>query len=965
MDFVKINEGNEPDRGKCPNETDRGKCSKVSMYYVNADSLGNKINELQALANLNNYDIVCVTETMPKGIRDPTLRADHTFTLNGYVCYHLTTGRGVSIYVQKKLKSELHELKTEFSDNLGIKVETSPGYTIFVGCFYRSPNSSVDNNELLLSILDEVNSIQCSFTIIVGDFNLKEIDWPNFCVHTRTDHLAYKVFDKINDLFYDQLVKEPTRHRRGEQPNLLDWVLTNNAELVENLKVGSPLGEKGDHNSIYLDIIIPSNNVYCPEKLNLYKGNYSAMKDYLEKIPWNNLLNNKTCNESWNIFHEHMSTAITRFIPKFKSSYQRNRKIWVDNTVREAIREKNRSWNRYKKCKSPENWEIFTRNRNAANRTVNQAKSKFEFKIAEEIKNNPKQFWHYVKSKSNPNREFPTLVDMEGKTYTDDRGKAELFNEYFSSVFTAEDTSSIPSCGTVTDIELSEVPIDPEIVLKYLQKINISKSAGPDGIHSKILFEVRNEIKIPLSIIFSKSLTEGALPREWKHANVKPIHKKGSKRMPSNYRPVSLTSICCKVNERILRDSMVNHLEANKLLSKHQHGFRSGRSCITQLLEVIEIWTDLIDKGIPYDCIYLDFAKAFDKVPHKRLCSKLKAFGIRGNLLKWLSNFLTNRTQSVVINNISSGSSSVTSGIPQGSVLGPLLFLLYIDDITDGINSVIKIFADDTKVFRALNSPTDSPSLQTDLDKLLAWSKKWQLPFNVSKCKVIHYGPKNSSSSYFIDGTLVQVDHSEKDLGITFDSDMKFTTHLHSIVSKANSRVGILRRNFTDMKPEVFLPIYKAIIRPLLEYGSVIWNPMLLQDKREIEMVQRRATKLVRSISHLSYSERLKFLKLDSLCYRRRRGDMIQVYRIIKSIDNIDTSNFFTLNQDQRTRGHSFKLAKPRANSSLRLNTFSNRVINDWNNLSDLTVNSKSVNVFKTNLKREWLDHPEKYLTDE
>ena len=166
---------------------------------------------------------------------------------------------------------------------------------------------------------------------------------------------------------------------------------------------------------------------------------------------------------------------------------------------------------------------------------------------------------------------------------------------------------------------------------------------------------------------------------------------------------------------------MVKHLEENNLLSGDQHGFRAGRSCITQLFEVIEIWTDLIDKGIPYDCIYLDFAKAFDKVPHKRLCSKIKAFGIKGNLLNWLSNFLTNRTQSVVINNISSNSSKVTSGIPQGSVLGPLLFLLYIDDITNNIDSVIKIFADDTKVFRAVNSTQDKLNLQTDLNKLLTW----------------------------------------------------------------------------------------------------------------------------------------------------------------------------------------------------------------------------------------------------
>ena len=448
----------------------------------------------------------------------------------------------------------------------------------------------------------------------------------------------------------------------------------------------------------------------------------------------------------------------------------------------------------------------------------------------------------------------------------------------------------------------------------------------------------------------------------WKQAIVKPLFKKGSKKCPKNYRPVSLTSVCCKTLERIVRDSLVNHLEGNKLISNNQHGFRSGRSCVTQLLEIIEIWSDLLDNGLPIDCLYLDFAKAFDKVPHVRLVRKIEAHGIKGDLLKWLHDFLDNRSQHVVINNISSNSRKVSSGIPQGSVLGPILFLLYINDISQDIESHIKLFADDTKIFRAISSISDNTALQADIDRLLLWSKKWQLPFNIEKCKIIHYGRDNITANYKMYNNTVFSEETEKDLGILFDCNLKFSAHVRTIVAKANSRVGLLRRNFSNLSPPIFLPLYKALIRPLLEYGSVVWSPILKGDQDQIEKVQQRATKLVKTISHLPYSDRLRHLKLDSLKYRRRRADLIQVYRIIYEVDKIDTNDFFTLSENHRTRGHQKKLLKLRANTSLRLNSFSMRIVNDWNNLSEATIKSVSINAFKTALKNEWSSHPDRYL---
>ena len=612
--------------------------------------------------------------------------------------------------------------------------------------------------------------------------------------------------------------------------------------------------------------------------------------------------------------------------------------------------------------KTPQNWDAFTKVRNNSNRIVNKAKGDFEKKIAVEIKSNPKLFWNYIKSKSCKSYDIPNVIDLKGTEHSTDSDKVNTFNEYFASVYTREICNNIPNMPSKPEnISLDSIIITEPMIEKQLSNLNISKAPGPDRLHAKVLYELRTVVCKPLHIIYNRSITEGILPKIWKLAYIRPLFKKGDKKMISNYRPVSLTSICCKTLERLVKAEITSYLEGNKLLSDSQHGFRAGKSCATQLLEIMQIWTDLFDKNVALDCIYLDFSKAFDKVPHKRLILKIESYGIGGNLLKWLSQFLDNRIQQVVIKDTKSDVADVISGIPQGSVLGPLLFIMFINDLPNSINSQVQIFADDTKLFRAIESIADNISLQKDLDKLLKWSSDWQLPFNISKCKTMHYGNNNPEFAYNMENFFLDTVDHEKDLGVTFDNKLRFTMHINNIIAKANSRLGIIRRNFTNLTPPVFLPIYKALVRPLLEYCSCIWNPNFKIDYNDIEKVQRRATKLVSTVSTLSYQQRLKTLKLDSLAFRRRRSDIIQVFKIIKKIDNLNPSNFFELNE-LPTRGHRYKINKPRVSTKLRQNSFAIRTINDWNSLSESAVSCKTVNSFKTAIKNEWANHPERYF---
>ena len=328
-------------------------------------------------------------------------------------------------------------------------------------------------------------------------------------------------------------------------------------------------------------------------------------------------------------------------------------------------------------------------------------------------------------------------------------------------------------------------------------------------------------------MVFPKSL----------EACITAIHKKGKKNVFENYRPVSITSIICKVMESIIRDKIINHIERNNIFADKQHGFVPLRNCMTNLLTCMESWTDMIEKGQSIDIIYTDFAKAFDKVPHQRLLRKMKDIGIVGNVLNWVRSFLTGRNQRVRVENEFSNSVPVKSGIPQGSVLGPTLFVIFINDMPEIVESMCQLFADDAKIFRNVSSREDCIKLQNDLDKLTEWSARWQLPFNVEKCKSLHKGKKNSRHRYVMDIQELEQVREEKDLGVLVDDELKFHRQTAAAVKKANAILGMLKKSFV-LFDEVTLPLlYKSLVRPHLEYGNVIWGPFYKGDIKAVERI--------------------------------------------------------------------------------------------------------------------------------
>ena len=294
---------------------------------------------------------------------------------------------------------------------------------------------------------------------------------------------------------------------------------------------------------------------------------------------------------------------------------------------------------------------------------------------------------------------------------------------------------------------------------------------------------------------------------------------------------------------------------------------------------------------------------------HKNNSDLIQAYGVAGNLLRWIEAFLSGRKQQVVVSGCHSQWSPVTSGVPQGSVLGPLLFLTYINDIPDTVTSSIKIFADDTKVYRSVSNSSHIHDLQLDIDSVVQWSDTWQLPFNEAKCRCMHIGPCNQQHTYMLRGNVLQSTNNEKDLGVVIDPDLKFRKQAASAASKATQVLAVIRRSFADLNEQTLTLLYKALVRPHLEYGNLIWGPFNRSDQKLIERVQRRATKLVSGIQNLPYPQRVQRLRLPPLYYRRRRGDMLAMYQLLHEGVVLDPTDFVARSSMATTRGHHLKLA--------------------------------------------------------
>ena len=930
-------------------------------------------------------------ETKPKSGELPPVEC---LQIQGYDCfqsphYDDPETRGTILYVKSYLNASMidSDESKKFKDCIWIKVPTSNG-DLIIACIYRSgsPAKALTlDRDLNYMIKYMTTESGYKSVLLMGDFNYPNIEWsPDPVIvteHRNQNHPEILFVNLLNETMLKQHVHMPTRDSRiaGQRSTKDDLIFTTDADMINNLEHLGHLGQS-DHQILKFstEIMFKKAKNTTAERYKYRSADLEQFKNHMSK-DWSTILSNKTTDESYNIFLDHYKEGCEKFVPKEKITKNDNftKPIWMKYSTMNLIKRKRRIHIKFLNTRNADDKNRYNKIRNEVTTALRKDRLCFERNISKEIKNNNKVFWRYVNSQRSTKTTIPNLQRKDGSMANTDHDKAEVLNQQFSSVFTREDLTNIPEfephpCTSF----LENIAITPNEVKKKLSKLRTDKSCGPDEVHPLLLNNLAETMSIPLSIIFNSSIQSGIVPKIWKQGIVTAIYKKGKKCLASNYRGITLTSVVCKILEKIIVEKIVHHLKTNHLDDKNQHGFTPKKSTVTNLIEVLNIWSESVSHGIPVDVLYLDFEKAFDKVPHNRLIHQLNKFGIKGNTLRWIEDYLKDRSQRVRVNGAMSSSIKVLSGVPQGSVLGPALFLIFVADVSSIINNFISLYADDTKIFNSLFE-NSTESLQEDINILSRWADDMQMSYNVDKCHTLHLGSRNNHHTYFLPKvsnnkktsncesytlTLHPLKNvkEEKDLGVIIDENLNFKSHISSKIAKANSTIYLIKNCFKYLDADMFRTLYKTLIRPHLEYASPTWSPITKGEILRLEGVQRRATKLVPELQNLPYIDRLKHLKLPTLQFRRIRQDILLMYNYVHQNVLFDTNTHCSkchitnmLNPViSGTRGHPYRYSIQR-HPNIRNRFYTTRVLKHWNDLHTDTVTSPNINIFKNRLSKD------------
>jgi Reverse transcriptase (RNA-dependent DNA polymerase)/Endonuclease-reverse transcriptase len=792
--------------------------------------------------------------------------------------------------------------------------------------------------------------------LIAGDFNFPKINWDTKEVNGNGE-TAVKFVKTIEDVYWCQNVKDDTRLRINNEPSLLDLIFTRTSREIQDLQYRPGLG-KSDHVVLTCNMVIEKfirDKVETPKR-NYFKINETAAANLLKDVNWEGLFEDKGVNECYEVFRAEINNIVEKCVPLSRKKKEHTKQEWLTDDVIKAINHRDHSWRQYLQERSTCNHKKYVKLRNIATTAKRKSKMEHELRLAVNIKNDKKHFFAYVRNKTKIKSGVSNVIGQDGKRSETDRQAADNLNQAFQSVFTKEDKSCrdifMKKNANSINYKSTNDGISEAEIMTTIDKLKEGKSPGPDEIPATIIKKFKELLIKPITILFNNSYQAGMIPDIWRCANVSPIFKKGKKDDPLNYRPVSLTCILCKMLETIIKGRLLRDLNAKGVLIDEQYGFRSGRSVTTNLLNFYNTVTEELDNKNSIDIVYFDMAKAFDTVKHSHLFKKMRALEINEKTVSWIENYLSERKQRVSVRGEKSDWLEIFSGVPQGSVIGPLLFLIYINDISERIKSKISIFADDTKMMNRVNTIEDVTAFKQDLLLLEKWCVDNEMKFNIDKCSVMHCGRNNRRTDYTMFGKPLRKTDKEKDLGVIINSDMKFNDQITSQAAKANKILGMINRNFQCMNKEIFTILYSTLVRPHLETAIQVWSPTQLGGKRKLEQVQRRATKLVRELKNKSYDERLIELNLMTTETRRKRGDMIMTYKLLNHL--VDTKdNSLHRNNDGRTRGHSLKLKVTSSRTDIRKNFFHKRVVKDWNDLRQETVSASSVESFKRAYDRQ------------
>ena len=929
----------------------QAKTSKpLRLLNINTQSINNEKTEMLNVIDEYHPDIIVATETWLK----PSVCSSEVIP-PCYVTYRQDRKDGyggVLIAVKNDLLSEeiTSPTKPEHLEAVFVKISLVTKKTLIIGGIYRPTNN---DNQYATELTDFMIKLSKKHSNAIqwfcGDFNLPDVNWQSNTIE------GCRYPSSINQLFIDcafnckmeQVVEKPTR-----MDNILDLFFTNRPSLVSQVQIKPGIS---DHEMVCIDSAIrPAKVKPVQRKIFLWKkGDIDQLKasvmlfadEFCEKF---NI--DSPVESMWASLKDNLLQIQEKCIPS-KLTSTKFHQPWINRRIKRISRRKRKWYNIQKRTKCYKAKQIYEELKKESRRACQTAHNDYLNNMFAEDQNGNKKFWSYIKSKRKEAVGISMLRNENGVAVTSNKEMANILNRQFTSVFGLRNAEPLPTIAwqypTMKQLDFSAAGIK-----KLLDDLDVTKACGPDDLSARLIKTLSSELSSPLELLYSATHHQGLIPSDWKHARVSPIFKKGDRNQAENYRPVSLTCILCKIAEHIIVSQMYDHLDYYGIFTDAQHGFRKKRSTETQLLLTTDDFMLGLEKNIQTDAILLDFSKAFDKVPHHLLIHKLARYGINSNAISWISSFLNNRTQEVHVQGSQSQISEVTSGVPQGSVLGPLLFLMFINDMPSYLknSSTIRLFADDAIIYRQIKTPQDGQLLQEDLECLLHWEKDWGMAFHPQKCQTLRVTRKKTPTivNYNIRGHLLECVPSSKYLGLIISNDLSWKKHIQSISTTANRTLSLLQRNIYHCPQPIKTMSYKSLVRPQLEYCSTIWDPHNKCYINQLESIQNRAARFIlndyRRYSSVTHMKSL--IGLESLESRRKLNKAILFYKM--------QNNLVDLNLQLRP---SFHFPGRFMQIQCRTTAYQRSCIPDaivvWNSLAQSTTTAASLEEFKTTASSE------------
>ena len=941
----------------------------LSISFSNVRGLRTNFTECEAYLNTASPDILALCETnLDESISSssfmvpgylPLIRLDSTIHMHG-----------LGVFVKDNLpfaRVPLLELEGESFMCFRLSLIHSTSFIFFL---YRSPSStSCSVLEAISNSIDKALSQYPSANFFVfGDFNVHNSDWLKFS--NGIDIPGQNCYNFAVSHDFTQMVEFPTRtpDSVAQRPSLLDLFLTSSPDSC-SVKPMPALGNS-DHCVVAVTIDFVTQNVKdAPfhRKVHDYtRADWDGFRDHLRDIPWDNIFE-RGVHYAATEFSEWVRLGMDVYVPHRKFQVRPHSSPWFTPACAAAIAHRNHYYNLYHRNNSDESKTLFRQASNRCKRVIEHAKLQYTERTRDQItsqKIGTRDFWRIANSVLKRDKSSIPPLFNGPEVLTSASDKAELLAEQFAKNSTLSDKdSTLPHFQKRTNVSFSEVRVTPRLVAEAISQLEIGKASGPDEIPVVVLKNCAPELSFILSHIFNMCLQESVFPECWKVSSVVPVFKNsGDQSDPKNYRPISLLSVVSKLFERLINNRLVQHLEATNLFTDFQYGFRSARSTADLLTVITERIYRSLDNNGGAQAVALDISKAFDKVWHAGLLHKLASYGVAGKAHGIISSFLKGRKMNVVLDGKSSGEFSINAGVPQGSILGPTLFLLYINDLPDDLISKIAIYADDTTLYGTCSNASNlwshlemTAELEADLANVVEWGEKWLVSFNPRKTQCVSFTRSKNWANIDVNmqRTILEGKDSLKLLGLSFSSTLGWGPYIESVAKATSRKIGALIRSKSYLTPEVVLYLYKSTIRPCMEYCCHVWGGA---PKRYLDLLDKLQRRICYHIGPALSSS------LQPLAHRRNVASLSLFYRYYfercsNELSKLVPKPFGSARPTRHSdRQHAFVVELPNFKKEFYRNSFFPRTASLWNSLPlecfPLTYNP---NLFKSNVNRHLL----------